>query len=284
MNNIKLDEFSYFPGCSLASAEKHAGESIEKFCKNFNINLVELEDWNCCGSSSVHSIDTELGFKLLSRNFSLCKPESLLFVPCPSCYLKLRKAYYHLERDEKLQKEYREKWGKDYPKNLYIPHVFELLEIMGQLVLLNSKTKRLNGLKCVSYYGCMLAASRELRYGKGFYGIMEHVISSLGGVNLNWAHPSSCCGSYLTAMRPDIVQNKVEEIMQGAIDAGAECIVTACVMCQLNLEARCELETRLPVFYLSDILSFTFEEKMSDSHLSRFFINPKELLKKRKIL
>ncbi|MBW1649091.1 MAG: hypothetical protein JRJ44_00170 [Deltaproteobacteria bacterium] len=284
MKNRKLAEFSYFPGCSLASAEKHTGKSIEKFCENFDINLVELEDWNCCGSSSVHSIDTELGFKLLSRNFSLCKSESLLFVPCPACYLKLKKAYYHLERDEKLQKEYREKWGKDYPKHLYIPHLFELLEIMEQLGLLNNRVKRLNGLKCVSYYGCMLAASRELRHGKSFYGIMEHIISSLGGFNLRWAHSSTCCGSYLTAMRPDIVKDKVEDIMKGAIDAGAECIVTSCVMCQLNLEARCQLDKSLPIFYLSDILSLTFEEKMSNFHLSRFFTNPKKLLKKRKIL
>ena len=85
-------------------------------------------------------------------------------------------------------------------------------------------------------------------------------------------------------MRPDIVQNKVESIVQGAIDAGAECIVTACVMCQLNLEARCELEKSLPVFYLSDILSLTFEEKINDFHPNRFFTNPKDILKKREIL
>jgi len=84
------------------------------------MNLVELEDWNCCGSSSVDSINSKLGFKLLSRNFALCKPENLLFIPCPSCYSKLKKAYYRLERDENLQKEYRKRWGKDYPKHLYI--------------------------------------------------------------------------------------------------------------------------------------------------------------------
>ena len=284
MKKIRLDEFSYFPGCSLASAERHTGESIKKFCKHFGINLVELEDWNCCGSSSVHSINTELGFKLLSRNFSLCESDSLLFVPCPSCYLKLKKAYYYLEQDKKLQEEYRKRWGKDYPKNLYIPHIFELLEIMGQLDLLDNKIKRLNGLKCVSYYGCMLAASKELRHGRGFYGTMEHIISSLGGVNLKWAHSSNCCGSYLTAVRPDVVQNRVEGIIQGAIEAGAECIVTACVMCQLNLETRSNLDKSLPIFYISDILSLTFEEKMSNFQLSRFFTNPKNLLKERKII
>jgi heterodisulfide reductase subunit B len=32
---------------------------------------VELEDWNCCGSSSAHSVDYDLAFDLACRNLSL---------------------------------------------------------------------------------------------------------------------------------------------------------------------------------------------------------------------
>jgi heterodisulfide reductase subunit B len=42
--------------------------------------------------------------------------------------------------------------------------------------------------------------------------------------------------------------------MDEAIAAGAECIVTACAMCQLNLELRSRPGRRLPVFSIVELL------------------------------
>jgi heterodisulfide reductase subunit B len=71
MNKKNGTRFSYFPGCSLATTAKENEQSLQYVFKKFGIELKELEDWNCCGSSSAHSINSDLASKLISRNLSL---------------------------------------------------------------------------------------------------------------------------------------------------------------------------------------------------------------------
>jgi len=59
--------FSYFPGCSLATTAKENNDSLINFAKDLGITLKELDDWNCCGSSSAHSIDHTLADQLARR-------------------------------------------------------------------------------------------------------------------------------------------------------------------------------------------------------------------------
>ena len=67
-------KYSYYPGCSLHSAHKGYDKSCRAVSKLLGCDLIELEDWNCCGSSSAHSIDTEQAFDLASRNLFLAPP------------------------------------------------------------------------------------------------------------------------------------------------------------------------------------------------------------------
>ena len=59
---------SYFPGCSLATTAKENNASLNRFLSRFDIHLTEVEDWNCCGSSSTHSINSDLALSLAARN------------------------------------------------------------------------------------------------------------------------------------------------------------------------------------------------------------------------
>ncbi len=54
MNPGHFKEISYFPGYSLTTSARENNHSLLMFCKQFGGNLVELEGWNCCGSSSAH--------------------------------------------------------------------------------------------------------------------------------------------------------------------------------------------------------------------------------------
>jgi heterodisulfide reductase subunit B len=53
----------------------------------------------------------------------------------------------------------------------------------------------------------------------------------------------------------------VNTIIEGAQAVGADCIITACATCQLNLENRCTLENKLPVFHFSEILALALGEE-----------------------
>jgi len=49
-------KLAYYPGCSLHSTAAEYDISTRKVCENLGIELVEIKDWICCGSSPSETI------------------------------------------------------------------------------------------------------------------------------------------------------------------------------------------------------------------------------------
>jgi heterodisulfide reductase subunit B len=284
MPDTKPLDFSYFPGCSLATTAKENNQSLIECCRKMGINLIELSDWNCCGSSSAHSINQRLAFDLASRNLALAPPGRPLVAACPSCTLKLKHAQYRLRHDSAARDRYRKLWGRPFDPELRIRHFFgPLADVdLGRLLSVNGHLRL--DLAFAPYYGCMLNRPLELRSGTNYYGIMENTLAKLGLKPVPWSYASRCCGTFLIVARPDIVAPKVNAIMQGAAESGAECIVTACAMCHMNLEVRCTLKQPIPIFHFSEILSLAFGTTNHAGWFSRHLIDPRPLLKRKGLI
>jgi heterodisulfide reductase subunit B2 len=138
-------DISYFPGCSLASTAKENNEALKRVFHHLGYNWIELDDWNCCGSSSGHSINPELGIELAARNLSLAPEGRPLLVACPSCFIRLRQAHLHIREDAALREQFENHWGRPFDPDLQIIHFFELLE--RQLEIGYEFPTRLAGLK-----------------------------------------------------------------------------------------------------------------------------------------
>ena len=282
MQNHDYIDLSYYPGCSLATTAKENNASLKSLFRFLGYNLVELQDWNCCGSSSAHSINRELAFDLASRNLFLAPPGRPLLVACPSCLLRLRQAHHKLTEDADAREQYETKWGKAFDQNLEIVHVFEILDSLNLLEFSKQHAQRLAGLRFVTYYGCMLARPPALNHEKNYHGLMEKILDSLGATALKWGYSSRCCGTFLTVARPEVVSPMVNEIIQGALNAGADCIVTACAMCHMNLEVRSTLKEQVPILHFSEILSLALGLGGIDEHkgwFARHLVDPRPLLK-----
>ncbi len=282
MPESSLIDLTYYPGCSLATTAKENNISLIYLFKHLGFNLVELEDWNCCGSSSAHSIDAALAFDLASRNLFLAPPDRPLLVACPSCLLRLRHARHKLTVDADARRHYEKKWGQPFDQNLEILHVFEVLDSLNLMEFSKEHAQRLSGLRFVTYYGCMLARPPALNHEKNYHGLMEKILHSLGATPLKWGYSSRCCGTFLTVARPEVVTPMVNEIIQGATGAGADCIVTACAMCHMNLEVRSTLKAPMPVLHFSEILSLALGLGGNDEHrgwFARHLVDPRPLLK-----
>ncbi|MGD8650021.1 MAG: heterodisulfide reductase-related iron-sulfur binding cluster, partial [Desulfobacterales bacterium] len=235
----------------------------------------------CCGSSSAHSVNADIAFDLACRNLSLAPPGRPLLVACPSCLLRLRHAYLKLKTDSSAREHYERTWGKAFDDNLEIIHFFEILDKLDLLSFAKDQIPRLNGMRFVPYYGCMLARPPALRHEKNYHGLIEKIMSSLGGTPVQWAYSSRCCGTFLTVARPDIVTPMVNEIIEGAGRVEADCIVTACSMCHMNLEVRCSLKDKVPVLHFSEVLSLALglAEKKQKGWFSRHLVDPRPMLK-----
>ncbi len=283
MNELKfkITDISYYPGCSLATTAKENNTSLIYLFRHLGFNLVELEDWNCCGSSSAHSVNKALAFDLASRNLSLAPPDRPLLVACPSCLLRLRQAHLELNNDPAARIRYENKWGQPFNADLQIQHFFEILDGLNLLKFSEDNTQRLSGLKFATYYGCMLARPPVMNREKNYHGLMEKILASLGATPIKWAYSSRCCGTFLTVARPDVVTPIVNEIIQGALRADADCIVTACAMCHLNLEVRATLKKKIPVLHFSELISLALGlgKREQRNWFARHLVDPRPLLK-----
>jgi heterodisulfide reductase subunit B len=276
--------YSFFPGCSLKASGHENTDSLFKFCEMVGIELIELDDWNCCGSSSAHSINHEVARNLPLRNLSLAPKGYPLLIACPSCLIRLKQSYLKLKNDPDLQEKYRQDWGTSFDPNLEIIHFFELFKRVRLTDYIKNLEKRLKGIKVAPYYGCMLSMPPDLRREPSHYGLMEEVLASLGADVISHGYETQCCGTYLSVAKPELAEKVVTQIISRAMDAGAECLVTACAMCHLNLEIRCALKNPIPAFHFSELLSMALGAENQKKWFPKHIVDPIPLLKERGLL
>jgi heterodisulfide reductase subunit B len=278
-------DIAFFPGCTLVTSAKENYQSLASFCERMGYRLRELPDWNCCGTSSAHSIHGEAAIDLPARNLALAPKEGMLLVACPSCYLRLRQTHHRLVQDPQENRRFASKWGTRPPENLEIlPFLAFLARLDLSSYFSDAGDRALHGLRFAPYYGCMLArpASLPPRHAAG--RMMETALDRLGAESLRWGHSTRCCGTFLAAARPDIVTPRVNAMMDSAVRAGAECIVTACSMCHFSLELRATRRPRMPVFHFAELLALAAGVPKTQNWFKRHLVDPVPLLRGKGLL
>ena len=131
--------------------------------------------------------------------------------------------------------------GKDYDGKTEILHLIEILaRDVGMRKIAQAVKKPLKGLKLVTYYGCLLSRPPEVTKFDDPENptLMDQVLEAAGATILEWPHKTECCGAGYSVTDVTIVKRLTREILAMAKAAGADCIATACPLCQLNLDLR----------------------------------------------
>lgn len=170
-------------------------------------------------------------------------------------------------------------WGRKFDPDLQIITFFDLLSEMVDAGEFKAHAGRLKGMTIAPYYGCM-----ALRKERSFHGFMEKVLVSMGATPLRWNNAVKCCGTFLSVARPEIVTRNVQAIISEAVSVKADCIVTACAMCHLNLEIRSKLPERIPILHFSEILSLSNGVGSGMGWFKRHLIDPRPMLKSKKLI
>jgi heterodisulfide reductase subunit B len=280
MSRLNQTDFSYFPGCSLATSAAESNLSMMKAARILGLNLIELEDWNCCGSASAQTLCKNLSLGMAARNLSLAPAGRPLVAMCPRCLHYLRNARKCLRQDPDTHRALEEQWGRPINLDLEIMHFMEVLVRYGLGRLKENAKRSLQGLKFVPYYGCTVFRPPDLERDKYFQGEMENILMALGAQAITTALSHRCCGSFLSATSPEIVTPLVNKIIDSAVIAGADCVITACAMCQLNLEIRCNTGTKLPVFHFSEILALALGAEDYEGWFIRHLVDPRPVIQR----
>ncbi len=288
--------YAYYPGCSLSSTGLEYGISTKAVAKHLGIDLWEIPDWNCCGSSPAHNKDHWLSLALPARNMAIVEQEDEnldIVVPCASCYGRLKATQQAVKNSEETRKTVEDiiemKYeGKNEVKSLLDVVVNDLgLEKIKEKVV-----KPLSNLKVASYYGCLLVRPVDLGFDDPEDPqTMDSLVGTLGGNPIDWAFKVECCGATISTSRPNVGISMINGILQDAKDKGAECIITACPLCFLNLDMhQNDSKTRsgenfnLPIFYFTELIGLALGYSPKEIGLGKHFINPLPLLEKKDIL
>jgi heterodisulfide reductase subunit B len=260
-------QYTYYPGCTAETTAYEFGRSTEAACEALDIELIELEDWNCCGATSAHSMSLQLNYELSARTVGLGQAARLdMAVACPGCYQRVLNSDHRLRTDEAFCREMEQVLGFEYNGQAQIRHLLDILTNDVSLDMVRQKVvKSLEGLKPVPYYGCVLVRPPALTGWDDpeHPTLMDGVLDALGAKVMHWSHKVDCCGASLALNRSDIVKVLCNQLVDDAIEAGANCLVTVCGMCHINLDTR-QKDQNLPIFYLTELMGLAFGSPTKD--------------------
>jgi len=284
--------YAFFPGCSMEGTARDYQKSSLAVGQALGLALPEIPGWTCCGSTSAHQTDHLLSIALPAKNLAVAAGQTVV-VGCAACYSRLKIANHEIAADPDTRKAVATVLGKDYDGKTQVLHLLEIMaRDVGMRKIAQAVKHPLKDLKVVTYYGCLLARPPEATKFDDPENptLMDKVMEAAGATVLDWPHKTECCGASYSITDVDIVKRLTREILAMAKAAGADCIVTACGMCQMNLDLR-QRDTEkaagesfnLPVFYFTQLLGLAFGISRKDLGLRSLVTSPRKLLAERGI-
>ncbi|MEI8181774.1 MAG: CoB--CoM heterodisulfide reductase iron-sulfur subunit B family protein [Desulfomonile sp.] len=277
-------ELNYYPGCSLHGTAHDYDVGIVAVFRHLGVDLIELDDWNCCGASSAHIMHPRAAVELPARNLLIAsQSDRPLLTPCAACFHRLRLCQAHLLEHP-----------ADHPyaaalTRVEVVHINEmLLKDEIQKKIKTNINNPLAGIKVVPYYGCLtVRPPRAMKHPDPENPReMDAILNILGADVVNWSYKTDCCGGSLAMTRPDVVRRLSGNLFEAAREAGGELIVTDCPMCQANLDTRQkEIERerntsyQMPVVYITELLAVAMSVPETRSWWRKHIVDPVPLLR-----
>lgn len=282
---------SYYPGCTIKTSAKNYETSAIAALKWLGANLVEMEDWNCCGV--VHSLSTDdlyhqiAPVRVLLHHQEQSAKEDLVTM-CDMCYNTLSQANVLVKANpEQLNtlNTFMDEEKTHYEGDVNVLHMLQVLRDKVGFDTIRKKVRRpLEGMKVFPYYGCMVLRPGEVSIDNPEDPrIMGDLMEALGAKVIDDPMKNECCGSYHTVDNRDIVYDRVNKIVSRALAKGADAIVLSCPLCRFNLDTRqhdskSKIESPIPVFYYTQLMCMAFGLEEEVMGLEDHKIDPKPMV------
>jgi succinate dehydrogenase / fumarate reductase, cytochrome b subunit len=240
-------KLAYWPGCVSRgfTAELHGSMAI--VAEKLGIELVELDRANCCGAGVIAEHNQELADTLNARTFALAQQTGLAMMNiCSTCQGAQSECQQRLDADSAYRAHINEVLsgqGLSYEKGkggwTNKNFLWVLVEDYGLDKLAEQVVRPLSGLRVGPFYGCYIVRPKD-RLGYDEYPdrdiYLEKVITTLGGEVVEYDGARKCCGFPVITMNKETSLKQAGTHLGDALDAGADCLVTPCPLCHLNLD------------------------------------------------
>ncbi len=287
-----MKSYTYFPGCSSEATAVGLDISTKAIVEALGMELTELEDWNCCGSTPYGSLDELESIVVAARNLALAeKLGKDMVTPCSSCFVTLNKARVHLMEKPQLKAKVNEALAAanlEYKGTVKVRLLIEALLSDISIETIASKVKNpLKGLKVAPYSGC-----QEVRPRFGFDNpenpvALDSIVEALGAEVVSYPSKCKCCGGSAVIAEEGLSLELMHGLLDDAAKNGAQCIVTPCPLCQMNLDAyqgkvngKYNTKYDLPVLFVTQLIGVAIGLKKNQLGLKKNIVNPDKVLAK----
>ncbi len=270
--------YTYYPGCTSRSSSAHLEKSLRAIAPKLGMELNEIEDWNCCGTSVGHIAEGRLPNAALSaRNLALAKDfgEGDVVTACAACYIHTHDANEQIREDDAFKADLNEalsEAGQSYDGSLLVRHVCEVLvKDVGLDTIKAQVTNPLTGLKVAGWTGCQTVRPFAATQRGGMFDqfddpkFMRDFIEACGAEAVEFANNTSCCGGAVAVISPQKSLQLMKTILDEAQAREVDCVATPCPLCQQNLEMyqdriNKEFGTnfQIPVVFYSQLMAVAF--------------------------
>jgi heterodisulfide reductase subunit B len=282
---------AYYPGCSLHKSSAEYDVSVRKVLDILGVEVEEIPEWTCCGSSPAHMMDHLLAQALAARNLrqaSLVGDE--LLAPCPSCFQREKNAEVEIHADDAFRAEVNAVLDRPYTGRVTVWSLPDyLMRFVGEEKIAALVKTDLSQLKVVPYYGCLLGRPGELTGEKDIeQPMMMDLLLQATGVDVKWwNYKTECCGASVGMPKAEIQRTLSGKILEQAMAAGAEAVVVACPLCHVNLDLKQSQINKalgtnysVPILYLSQVMGIALGLSFDDVMLGKNVVDPAPLVKR----
>jgi succinate dehydrogenase / fumarate reductase cytochrome b subunit len=285
---------AYWPGCVSRGFTPELHGSMAKIAPLLEIELIELDRGNCCGAGVIAEHNQELADTLNARTFAMAQQTDgeLMMNICSTCQGAQSECQERLDANG----EYRDHVnrtlapeGLTYTKGLSNKNFLWLLvEEVGLEALRARVTRPLSGLRVGPFYGCYIVRPRnrvgiDADHPRDTY--LEQVIDALGGTVIDYAGSHKCCGFPIITMNKQASLTQAGRHLGDAVDAEADCLVTPCPLCHLNLDLQQPLaervvgrELKMPVLHLPQLVGLALGLAPKELGMNRHVVRPSSVI------
>lgn len=286
--------YAYYPGCSLTHNAAAYDQSLKAVLEILAQELIELDDWNCCGATEYFSINPLPAYALVARNLALV-PDDLsdIVAPCSACYVNLLKTNEHMKKYPQLKSDVNEALAEAHmryePGRVKVRHALDAIYTDVGCEVIEAYVKQpLSGLRLAPYYGCLITRPDYAGYDDTEYPMsMDHLLAALGATVVDYPLKADCCGGHMPQISPETAYELLRALLLNAEENGADAIVVACPMCHLNLDAfqsqvnrHFGSNFRMPTLYFTQMMGLAFGLGPDDLGFGQELVSADPVLRK----
>jgi len=287
-------KYALYTGCVAKGAGRELLTATTLAAERLGISLEEMTDASCCGAGVIHEDNPYLADVLNARILTLAEERGLdILTICGTCQGVIRSVQKKLDSDpahrEYINGELEKTTGRTYQGKVKVKHFYQIIEDdYGIENLEKMVQKKLTGLKVAPFYGCYVLRPHEKADVKvpDRPDSLEKTIRALGATPVDYPEKQKCCGF------PIIMCNKSSSLalagnaLEGARKAGADCLMTPCPLCHLNMDAyqpeiesMVEKDINMPVLHYPQLIALALGVSIEELKMQTHIVRPNEALR-----